>query len=159
MLHFQGPRRRDCLPVNSDRGEAHHSYAATPQKEDEAFSSEAEYCSSDSSSSDSDEDDSVNERLRPFWAKYQRIFSEHNLHLDTVRDVKGSCVQRPFQSGVNDDALCPDPGLVSSFYRRQDPKLKFKAYASPTAYFEGRGYWIDGDSWQKLSMLVVGNMK
>lgn len=155
-MHFQGPRRRDYLHSDCGQGHSH----ATPQKEDGALSDEAEIGSPDSSSSVDEED--ANERQRPFWPKYRRIFSEHNLHLDTVGDVKGPCAQRPFhpyQSGVNDDALCPDPGLVSSFYCRQDTKLKFMAHRSPTAYSEVLEYWIDGDLWQKLSMLVAGNMK
>ncbi len=157
-MHFQRPGRRTYL--NSDH-DGDYSYA-TPQMEDEGISSEAEFGSSGSSPS-VDEDD-VNERLRPFWPKYQRIFNEHNLHLDTIRDVKGyvPCVQRPFhsyRSEVNNDALCPDPSLVSSFYNRQDIKLKFRLYGSPTVYSEVLDYWTDGDLWQKLSMLVVGSMR
>jgi hypothetical protein len=86
-----------------------------------------------SSDSSFDEDD-VNRRVTPYWQKYRCAFKFRGFQLDTVRDVKlfyqhhyskGETVSSrlfypmPFsecrgeQGFINDDALCPDAGLVS----------------------------------------------
>jgi len=77
--------------------------------------------SSSSHSSSSDEEEDVNKRLNPFWPKYQRLFHERGLQLDTIRDVKkyfGDDIQYLHCYGQTDwsaseNTLCSDPSLVS----------------------------------------------
>ena len=81
---------------------------------------------SPSSSVSSVDDEEVNRRIAPHWPTYSNIFLSRGFRLDTVRDVKAfyNCGSRshdvPIIPGylrsyecADDDALCPDPGLVS----------------------------------------------
>lgn len=77
-------------------------------------------CSSESSF---DEDD-VNHRVRPHWPSYLSLFKMYGIRLDTLRDVKeyyhkrgpdhipASLLHSLLSGCVDDDALCPDYGLV-----------------------------------------------
>lgn len=85
--------------------------------------------SSPTSSVSSIDEEEVNRRIRPYWPKYRGFIKSRGFRLDTVRDVKlfyrnnqqtastsNSWVSSS-NSGNNqsqdDNALCPDAGLVS----------------------------------------------
>ena len=85
--------------------------------------------------SDYDEDE-VNYRVSPHWPSYRPLFKSRGFRLDTVRDVKHFYIARTgdicsqFVTG-DDDALCPDLGLVCSAQKKLDPAPKFSP-CSPT---------------------------
>lgn len=85
---------------------------------------------SPASSDSSFDEDEVNRRITPCWQNYRNILKARGFRLDSVRDVKEFYKLRsesqPFDhisspvSGylracekVDEDALCPDAGLVS----------------------------------------------
>ncbi|THU90709.1 hypothetical protein K435DRAFT_841348 [Dendrothele bispora CBS 962.96] len=82
--------------------------------------------SSPASTASSFDEEEVNCRIKPYWPKYNNLLRLRGFRLDTVRDVKEhyrKCnmqfpagVRRTF-SGVDDDALCPDPGLHDNLFR------------------------------------------
>lgn len=80
-----------------------------------------------SSCGSSFDDDEVNCRVTPSWLEYRDLLNRRGFRLDTIKDVRhfyeqtsedrirelgwSSHVSRCFE-GRDDDALCPDPGLV-----------------------------------------------
>jgi hypothetical protein len=82
---------------------------------------------SPSSSVSSVDDEEVNRRITPHWPTFNNMFLSRGFRLDTVRDVKefynsGGRTTHPLEipgylracECSDDDALCPDPGLVGS---------------------------------------------
>ncbi|KAF5391251.1 hypothetical protein D9757_001863 [Collybiopsis confluens] len=76
------------------------------------------------SSDSSFDEDEVNYRLKPYWPKYFPLFKRRGFRLDTVRDVKDHYKQSgaprsvsEWLRGLDDDALCPDPGLPDNLFR------------------------------------------
>ncbi len=85
---------------------------------------------SPTSSVSSFDEDEVNRRITPFWPKYRSILRTRGFRLETVKDVKTYYGQQsktalgfdwhsPYYSRQpdfqDDDALCPDAGIVSLF--------------------------------------------
>jgi len=82
---------------------------------------------SPSSSGSSVDDDEANRRIAPHWPSYKDFLLLRGFRLDTVRDVKefysaGYCKANSLEPPIpgylracecsDDDALCPDAGLV-----------------------------------------------
>lgn len=74
------------------------------------------------------DDEEANHRVTPHWPTYRDTFLSLGFRLDTVRDVKdfynaGNRSTDSCETSIpgylhafacdDDDALCPDPGLVS----------------------------------------------
>lgn len=79
-------------------------------------------CASSDSSFD---DEQVNRRVRPHWPSFLDLFKLHGIQLDTVRhakeyynnrsppvDLPGPLNLNYLYACADDDALCPDYGLV-----------------------------------------------
>ncbi len=73
----------------------------------------------DCSSSDSSfDDDEVNHRVKPHWPSFLTLFERRGIQLETVRHVKEYYNSRGLPPNLlgcpstDDDALCPDYGLV-----------------------------------------------
>lgn len=94
-----------------------------------AWGQDFEHLPASPSSSDSsfDEDD-VNRRIAPHWPSYRHTLKLRGFRLDTVRDVKEFYKHLSQTDSVilntgylracespDDDALCPDAGLVSLY--------------------------------------------
>ncbi|KAL0946863.1 hypothetical protein HGRIS_013030 [Hohenbuehelia grisea] len=83
--------------------------------------------SSPSSTQSSIDEDEVNRRVAPCWSRFRHLFEARGFHLETCRDVQHyygpTKCQHPsyYQSyGVDkldEDALCPDPGLRENLFR------------------------------------------
>ena len=83
----------------------------------------------DSSGSEASfDEEGDNRRLVPHWASYRAAFKPRGFRLDTIQDVKArhgskvanDCIRylssqrrRSWEVTYDDDALCPDVGLVS----------------------------------------------
>ena len=129
---------------------------------------------SPSSCSDSsvDEDD-VNCRMTPFWPKYQATFKRRGFQLDTLKDVKlfynqrnqdtpSNCFafQKKFHQDTtqdDDDALCPDAGLVCSSSHGVI-LTSSSATLSLTIYSEAHEFLMGRESWSKPYILAAVNM-
>ncbi|KAK7467097.1 hypothetical protein VKT23_004157 [Stygiomarasmius scandens] len=81
---------------------------------------------SPASTASSFDEEEVNCRLNPYWPKYTTFLKLRGFRLDTVRDVREhyrKCnVEFPNEArrlsfGVDEDALCPDPGLPDNLFR------------------------------------------
>ncbi|KAF5365732.1 hypothetical protein D9758_003295 [Tetrapyrgos nigripes] len=78
---------------------------------------------SPSSSVSSLDEEEVNSRLKPYWHKYTPLLKHRGFRLDTVHDVKEHyrmCnldFPRNPRRSIDDDALCPDPGLPDNLFR------------------------------------------
>jgi hypothetical protein len=87
---------------------------------------------SPTSSDSSFDEDEVNRRVTPFWPKYRHVLRFRGFRLETVKDVKVYYDQKLQQNASDssrwdssfysnqpdfddDDALCPDAGIVSLF--------------------------------------------
>jgi hypothetical protein len=92
-----------------------------------ADDSSDESLASPTSSDSSDDEEDLNRRIQPYWPKDRNVFRSRGFRLETVRDVKNYYRQRgassldmlgsqqQLSSRVDfrdDDALCPDAGLV-----------------------------------------------
>ncbi|KAF4576591.1 non-specific serine/threonine protein kinase [Pleurotus pulmonarius] len=89
----------------------------------------SEYASSPPSTKSSIDEDEVNRRVRPCWNRYRRLLESKGFHLETFRDVKSfyECVpdyqmpaapgHMPIHTRMDEDALCPDPGLPDNLFR------------------------------------------
>ena len=102
------------------------------QYEDDHYSSASDLEDpppSPTSSESSVDEDEINRRMKPFWPKYRTLFKLRGIRLDTVGDVKlfykhrleqptQECTTKHWLDDLNslqdDDALCPDAGLVSA---------------------------------------------
>ncbi|KIJ69363.1 hypothetical protein HYDPIDRAFT_80488 [Hydnomerulius pinastri MD-312] len=90
-------------------------------------------CSSSDSDSSYDEDE-INARVTPDWSKYRYVLERRGYRLDTVRDVKDHYQRhgmgidkrdthnylsgyRRACAGLDDNALCKDPGLPENLFR------------------------------------------
>jgi hypothetical protein len=73
---------------------------------------------SDYSSDSSFDDDEVNCRVKPHWPSFLSLFERRGIQLETVRHVKEYYNSRGLPANLlgcastDDDALCPDHGLV-----------------------------------------------
>lgn len=102
-----------------------------PYPMDPAWDSDEErYPSSPTSSDSSFDEDEVNRHMTPCWSKYRNLLKSRGFKLDTVRDVREYYKHLDLDSTnmkssipivllgqdefADDDALCPDAGLVSS---------------------------------------------
>lgn len=83
-----------------------------------AWDSDSDLESICSSSDSSFDDDEVNCRVKPHWPSFLGLFERRGIQLDTVRHVKeyynsrGLPINLLGYSTADDDALCPDYGLV-----------------------------------------------
>lgn len=119
---------------------------------------------SPTSSDSSFDEEEVNRRITPRWQSYGKILKAQGFRLDTVRDVKEfykRCSEsRPLGylracENADDDALCPDAGLVSTSIS----KLPTIAYIlSLIIYFEGLGFAMVKRLWSRLSIYIVESM-
>lgn len=112
--------------------------------------------STTSSESLFDEDD-VNVRVYPDWAKYRHTIERGAYRLDTCRDVREHyekyCPAKRDASGYlracgdsDDDALCRDAGLVSSMAAQPQYCLFSYHLLSPRIYIEA----LESQTAQKL---------
>jgi len=62
------------------------------------------------------DEEEPNQRLKPFWQKYQHLLCTRGLCLDTIKNVRKHD-ERDVQHwcGVNDRSLCHDPSLVRAY--------------------------------------------
>lgn len=68
------------------------------------------------------DEEEPDQRLKPFWLKYQHLFYDRGLYLDTIINAGKHVLQHPNQSqqywpiswNTNDRSLYHDPSLVSS---------------------------------------------
>ncbi|KAL0581713.1 hypothetical protein V5O48_000295 [Marasmius crinis-equi] len=72
------------------------------------------------------DDEEVNVRVRPYWPAYRNLLKHRGFRLETVGDVKqyykgkqDAISIHAFRSlrELDDDALCPDPGLPDNLFR------------------------------------------
>jgi hypothetical protein len=117
-----------------------------------------------SSSSTSLDDEDPDRRLKPFWPKYQHLFHNRGLHLDTISDVGEHTVQYPLQSqqywrSASDGSLCHDPSLVSSDTDPNTEPMSPTPLGSLIVYSGAREIWIENDLSQRLFMSIVRSMK
>lgn len=110
---------------------------------------------SSSSSQSSFDEEEVNRRITPYWVNYRHFLQCRGFYLDTYGDVKDYLLAHHLDAFVlkdcgyarvcgdqDDDALCPDPGLVSTVrfvsVRRADC-----AFTKPDSLFRGKRI-VDG---------------
>jgi hypothetical protein len=67
---------------------------------------------SPSSSVSSIDEDDLNTRVSPQWSAHRHVLAKVGVFLETVRDVRTCYQPVSFFECEDDDALCPDPGLV-----------------------------------------------